>query len=80
MESQTRMVVGGGGVSCSLTTSPRRQPPVAGAFRRKGLAFGNMIIEVLDGLTANGDDGNGDVEASVKNRATALCERFPIYR
>ena len=39
-----------------------------------------MIIEVLDGLVANGDEGNGKVEASVKKRAIELCERYPIYR
>ena len=39
-----------------------------------------MITEVLDGLAANGDDGNAAVEASVKKRAVELCGRFPIYR
>ena len=39
-----------------------------------------MIIEVLDGLAANGDAGNGKVEESVKQRAIELCERYPIYR
>jgi hypothetical protein len=29
---------------------------------------------------ANGDEGNGKVEASVKKRAIELCERYPIYR
>ena len=38
-----------------------------------------MIIEVLDGLAANGDEGNGKVEASVKKRAIELCKRYPIY-
>jgi hypothetical protein len=41
---------------------------------------GNMITEVLDGLAANGDDGNAAVEAAVKKRAVELCERFPIYQ
>jgi len=40
---------------------------------------GRLIVEVLDGLAANGEDGNGEVEASVKAKATALCRRFPIY-
>jgi glycine hydroxymethyltransferase len=35
---------------------------------------------VLDGIAANGDDGNAKVEAQVKKRAIALCERYPIYR
>ena len=43
-------------------------------------SVGNMIIEVLDGLATNGDEGNSSVEANVKKRAIALCERFPIYR
>ena len=38
-----------------------------------------MIVEVVDGLSANGADGNGAVEAAVKEKATALCHRFPIY-
>jgi glycine hydroxymethyltransferase len=41
--------------------------------------IGDWIVEVVDGLAANGEDGNGDVEASVKARVEALCERFPIY-
>ncbi len=40
---------------------------------------GKMIAEVLDGLAANGADGNQLVEAKVKEEATALCRRFPIY-
>ncbi|MEZ5775450.1 MAG: serine hydroxymethyltransferase [Hyphomicrobiaceae bacterium] len=41
--------------------------------------IGRMIVEVLDGLAANGAAGNGGVEAKVKAEATALCHRFPIY-
>ena len=41
--------------------------------------IGRMIVEVVDGLAANGEEGNGAVEAAVKERATALCQRFPIY-
>ncbi len=37
------------------------------------------IIEVTDGLAANGEDGNGAVEAKVKAEVEALCEKFPIY-
>jgi glycine hydroxymethyltransferase len=39
----------------------------------------DMIIEVVDGIAANGEDGNGTVEAAVKAKAEALCARFPIY-
>ena len=40
---------------------------------------GEYIIEVLDGLAANGADGNADVENAVKAKVEALCARFPIY-
>jgi glycine hydroxymethyltransferase len=42
-------------------------------------AIGDMIADVLDGLVANGDDGNAAVEAAVNVRVRALCARFPIY-
>jgi glycine hydroxymethyltransferase len=38
-----------------------------------------LIVEVLDGLAASGPDGNGEVEAAVKDQAVKLCARFPIY-
>jgi glycine hydroxymethyltransferase len=41
--------------------------------------IGRWIIEVVEGLAANGEDGNGDVEAKVKAEVEALCQRFPIY-
>ncbi|MEM7397970.1 MAG: serine hydroxymethyltransferase [Pseudomonadota bacterium] len=41
---------------------------------------GSMILEVLDGLVANGEEGNGDVEAKVKQQAIELCGRYPIYK
>ena len=41
--------------------------------------IGALIVEVLDGLAANDPDGNAAVEAAVKARVLALCERFPIY-
>ncbi|MFV0302793.1 MAG: serine hydroxymethyltransferase [Paracoccus sp. (in: a-proteobacteria)] len=37
------------------------------------------IIEVVDGLAANGEDGNAAVEDKVKAEVTALCARFPLY-
>ena len=39
----------------------------------------DWIIEIVNGLAANGEDGNGDVEAKVKTEVTELCARFPIY-
>ena len=41
--------------------------------------IGKWIVEVVDGLAANGEDGNGAVEASVKARVEAMCKAFPIY-
>ena len=40
---------------------------------------GAMIADVLDGLLAHGEANNGTVEAAVKERASALTRRFPIY-
>ena len=37
------------------------------------------IIEVVEGLAENGEEGNGAVEAKVKGEVEALCQRFPIY-
>ncbi|MFO1164021.1 MAG: serine hydroxymethyltransferase [Paracoccus sp. (in: a-proteobacteria)] len=37
------------------------------------------IVEVVDGLAANGEDGNAEVEAKVKAEVEALCARFPLY-
>ncbi|WP_282605336.1 serine hydroxymethyltransferase [Pelagibius sp. Alg239-R121] len=40
---------------------------------------GDLIIEVLDGLAQNGEEGNAAVEAAVKEKVVALTGRFPIY-
>jgi len=67
----------------TITSGIRLGSP-AGTTRGFGIAefqeIGGMIIEVLDGLAAKGDDGNSAVESSVKKRAIELCERYPIYR
>jgi glycine hydroxymethyltransferase len=39
---------------------------------------GEFIVEVLDGLRANGE-ANAAVEAAVRQKVRALCERFPVY-
>ncbi|HUN46251.1 MAG TPA: serine hydroxymethyltransferase [Stellaceae bacterium] len=44
-------------------------------FREVGL----LIAEVLDGLQANGEGGNAAVEAAVRRKVGALCQRFPVY-
>jgi len=44
-------------------------------FRR----VGELIGDVIDGLAASGEDGNGAVEATVRAEVSDLCRRFPIY-
>lgn len=41
--------------------------------------IGHLISDVLDGLSANGEDNNQAVEAEVRAKVTALCAKFPIY-
>jgi glycine hydroxymethyltransferase len=51
-----------------------------GFMKDEWVQIGNMILEVLDGLVENGEDGNQEVEAKVKAQVRELCERFPIYK
>lgn len=66
-----------------MVTSGIRLGAPAGTTRGFGEAefrdVGRMIAEVLEGLAKNGEAGNGAVEAKIKEEATALCKRFPIY-
>lgn len=39
----------------------------------------DWIVEVVDGLAANGADGNGAVEENVRGKVAELCARFPLY-
>ena len=39
----------------------------------------DWIVEVVDGLAANGPDGNTEVEEKVKAEVSALCAKFPLY-
>jgi len=41
--------------------------------------IGRLIVEVVDGLAANGEDGNAEVEAEVRTKVATLCARFPLY-
>ena len=41
--------------------------------------IGRWIVEVVDGLAANGPDDNAEVEARVAGEVKALCARFPLY-
>ena len=40
---------------------------------------GAMTMRVIDGLAANGEQGNAAVEAEVREQAQALVRKFPIY-
>ena len=66
----------------TITSGIRLGSP-AGTTRGFGEAefrqIADWIIEVVDGLAANGEDGNAKVEAKVKAEVEALCQRFPIY-
>jgi glycine hydroxymethyltransferase len=66
-----------------MVTSGIRLGSPAGTTRGFGVAefrdVGRMIAEVLEGLAKNGEAGNGAVEEKIKNEATALCRRFPLY-
>ncbi len=44
-------------------------------FRR----IADWIVQVTEGLSANGEDGNGAVENDVKAAVADLCARFPLY-
>ena len=64
-------------------TSGIRLGTPAGTTRGFGEAefreIADMIIEVVDGLAANGEDGNADVEAAVRAKVATLCAKFPLY-
>ncbi len=64
-------------------TSGIRLGSPAGTTRGFGEAefrqIADWIIEVVDGLAANGEEANAAVEAKVRSEVTELCARFPIY-
>lgn len=64
-------------------TSGIRVGSPAGTTRGFGVAefeeIADMIADVLDGLREKGENGDPAVEADVKKRVEALCDRFPIY-
>jgi len=66
----------------AITSGVRLGSP-AGTTRGFGVSefreIGSMIVEVIDGIAAKGEDGDPAVEESVKQRVLALCGRFPIY-
>ncbi|HUS56013.1 MAG TPA: serine hydroxymethyltransferase, partial [Thermohalobaculum sp.] len=66
-----------------MVTSGIRLGSPAGTTRGFGAEdfaeIGRLIVEVIDGLAVNGEDGNGAVEAAVKAKVKVLCDRLPIY-
>ena len=64
-------------------TSGIRLGSPAGTTRGFGEAefrqIAEWIIEVVDGLAANGEEANAAVEAKVRSEVTKLCAGFPIY-
>jgi glycine hydroxymethyltransferase len=64
-------------------TSGIRLGTPAGTTRGFGEAefrkIADWIVEVVDGLAANGPDGNAAVEAKVAKEVVTFCKRFPIY-
>ena len=83
------------GITCNKNGIPNDPlPPVktsgirvgspAGTTRGFGTAefreIGNMVADVLDGLRKNGEAGDAQVEAAVRERVRTLCARFPIYQ
>ncbi|WP_457648319.1 serine hydroxymethyltransferase [Profundibacter sp.] len=66
-----------------FVTSGIRLGTPAGTTRGFGEAefrqIADWIVEVVDGLAANGEEGNGAVEAAVKAKVEALCDGFPMY-
>ena len=39
----------------------------------------DWIVQVTDGLSQNGEEGNSSVEANVRAEVQAMCDKFPIY-
>jgi|TARA_B110000091_G_scaffold131540_1_gene140978 glycine hydroxymethyltransferase len=66
-----------------MVTSGIRLGSPAGTTRGFGEVefrqIADWIIEVVDGLAANGEEGNAAVEAKVKAEVGVLCARFPMY-
>jgi glycine hydroxymethyltransferase len=66
-----------------MVTSGIRLGSPAGTTRGFGSeefrAIANMIVEVIDGIAAAGEDADSAIERDVQNRVLDLCRRFPIY-
>ena len=64
-------------------TSGIRLGTPAGTTRGFGEAefrqIADWIVEVVDGIAANGADGNEAVEAKVRAEIEVMCNKFPLY-
>ncbi|MEO1773746.1 MAG: serine hydroxymethyltransferase [Pseudomonadota bacterium] len=67
-----------------MVTSGLRLGSPAGTTRGFGEAefreVARLIVEVVDGLAKNGEEGNAPVEKAVKEKVLKLTARFPIYQ
>jgi glycine hydroxymethyltransferase len=65
-----------------VTSGVRLGSPAATSRGFGGAEFarvGELIVETLDGLAANGESGNAATEARVREGVAELTLRFPIY-
>ncbi|MCP9223114.1 serine hydroxymethyltransferase [Erythrobacter sp. LQ02-29] len=66
-----------------FVTSGIRLGTPAGTTRGFGpdefAVIGELIAQVVDGLSRNGAEGDGQVEQAVQQRVSELCQRFPVY-
>ncbi|WP_201290865.1 serine hydroxymethyltransferase [Croceibacterium salegens] len=66
-----------------FVTSGVRLGTPAGTTRGFGPAefrkIGGLIAEVVEGLSKNGEEGDAQVEESVRRRVSELCSAFPVY-
>lgn len=66
-----------------FVTSGIRLGTPAGTTRGFGPAefreVGQLIAQVVEGMSRNGDEGDGQVEEHVRAKVAALTSRFPIY-
>jgi glycine hydroxymethyltransferase len=70
------------GVTGRVTSGIRLGTPAGTTRGFKEAEFtrvGELIGEVVNGLAANGPEGNAEVEAKVREEVLALTARFPIY-
>jgi glycine hydroxymethyltransferase len=68
--------------SPTVTSGVRLGTPACttrGFLTQEFTQVGRMTMKVIDGLAANGEEGNAAVEASVREETHDLVSRFPIY-